>query len=139
MAIDPDRQPRVLIYGAGAVGCFLGGVLAEAGCSVTLLARGDLVRTVSENGLALERPGSTSHVWQNCVESIDQIEHTPDLIFLTVRTFSVERALDEIAYVYGPGTTLITVQNGVGTEDLVRTRLPDVPLIATSLTLSAEF
>ena len=50
---------RICIYGAGAIGAYLGGVLTEAGCEVTLIARGPHLDAMRRNGLTLERDGQT--------------------------------------------------------------------------------
>ncbi|MFX4222675.1 MAG: ketopantoate reductase family protein [Thalassobaculum sp.] len=51
---------RVCIYGAGAIGGYLGVALAEAGCEVSLVARGPHLAAIRENGLTLLMDGATS-------------------------------------------------------------------------------
>ncbi len=54
----PNGVPHVVIAGAGAMGCLFGGLLAEGGLSVTLLARrAEHVRAIRERGLLIVGEG----------------------------------------------------------------------------------
>jgi 2-dehydropantoate 2-reductase len=139
MATDPSRQPRVLVYGAGAVGCFLGGVLAETGCSVTLLGRAERAQAVRTRGLRIERPRRTASVRPRFIESANQLDVSPDVVLLTTKTYAVSEALPDLRRILAPASTLVTVQNGIGTEELIQNELPESRLVAASLTLSAKF
>jgi 2-dehydropantoate 2-reductase len=137
MAID-DAHPSVLVFGAGAVGKLLGGVLAAAGCRVTLLGRRGSGGAIAQHGLRVERPNRVVLTHPRVIDLVDDIDTRPDIILLTTRTFSVSEALPDLRKVARAAPTLVTFQNGIGTDEVLREALPNVSLVAGSLTLSAE-
>lgn len=136
---EQTDQRDVLIYGAGAVGCLLGGILAGGGCRVTLLGRPGARRPIAGHGLRVSLHDREIPVRPRYVTAISEIDTTPDLIVLAMRSFDVEAALDDLRQVVEDGTTVLTVQNGLGTEELVARELPGARIVAGSLTLSAAF
>jgi 2-dehydropantoate 2-reductase len=159
---------RILIFGAGAIGSFLGHRLARAGHDVTLVARAAYVRAVRENGLRLfenkqalaggelgsvaprkaktaapasaSGPPSTT-VYPMAVESIECLSadrRAWDLAVLTVKAYDTRSAALALAPHVQSSIPLLLVQNGVGGEDLVREALPDARLISGVITLSVS-
>ncbi|HUA57347.1 MAG TPA: 2-dehydropantoate 2-reductase N-terminal domain-containing protein, partial [Verrucomicrobiae bacterium] len=57
-----DEWPPIAVVGAGAVGCYFGGMLARAGAPVTLIGRQPLVDAVANGGLILERGGQQERI-----------------------------------------------------------------------------
>ena len=158
---------RVLVFGAGAIGSFLGHRLATAGHDVTLIGRPAFVRAVQENGLILEeqpsnpvvttsvvahREGTTraattsssEHrhaVYPASAQSIGELgtdQRGWDLVLLTVKVYDTVDAAQALGHCLTPQTPVLIVQNGVGGEELAREALPDVPLISGVLTLSVR-
>lgn len=68
---------RVLVRGAGAIGCVFGGMLRERGHDVTFVARGDHLKAMREQGLRFEGDGLTSHL-----HPIDAIAPTQHVIII---------------------------------------------------------
>jgi 2-dehydropantoate 2-reductase len=66
--------------------------------------------------------------------SVADVDARPDVVVLAVRTFDVAAAVESMPAF--PGSTFVTIQNGIGTEDLVRGLRPADPLVAASLTAS---
>ena len=60
MTVAPSGAPRILVYGAGAVGQFVGGALARAGHDVTLLARPALRAALARRPLLIEQPDAAT-------------------------------------------------------------------------------
>ncbi len=113
---------RVLIIGAGAIGCFLGARLARAGQQVVLVGRGAVVPAVqSAGGLELIEPEGARRAAPGVLatDSAAQAlaEHGPfDMALLAVKAFDTAGAVSELAAA-GLRGPLLTLQNGVGNEE----------------------
>ncbi len=113
----------MLVYGAGAVGSFLGGRLAQSGQQVTLLGRPVMKRVISEQGLRIDDPGGSSTVRLPVITRIDDLTNQPDVVLLTVKAYSVASAIPDLVRLSEAGATILTIQNGVGVEEqLIETR-----------------
>jgi 2-dehydropantoate 2-reductase len=104
---------RIAIFGAGAIGGYMGAKLALAGAAeVTLIARGPHLRAMQERGLKLiESEGETvvrPRLAQDGVEAGPQ-----DVVVLALKAHSITPALDSIKPLLGPDTAVLTAQNGV--------------------------
>jgi 2-dehydropantoate 2-reductase len=132
----PAATPRILFFGAGAVGSFLGARLAQAGSEVTLVGRSPHVETVAREGVRIRVAGkATSQPVQAARPSVAQLPGPFDYILLTVKSYDTAAALEEINPLLHPGTILGSFQNGVGNEEGIAAALPDQALLAGSLTL----
>lgn len=125
---------RIGIVGAGAVGSLLGACLAVPGHEVTLVQRH---APAGDDALWLVAPdGSRRVVAAARAAGIRELPAGLDAIVLAVKQFDVRAAVEELATF--PTTPLITVQNGIGAEEVVLERRPDCPLVAASLTAATE-
>jgi 2-dehydropantoate 2-reductase len=104
---------KVAIYGAGAIGCWLGVKLALAGCQVGVVARGATLAALQQNGLRLEEEGSavTAAAVQAC-EDPAQLG-VQDLVIVAVKAPAMAAVASHIAPLLGPDTTVLTAMNGV--------------------------
>jgi len=103
---------KVCIYGAGAIGAYLGVALVDGGCDVSMVARGPHLQAMRQNGLTLESAGATRTVPIRCTD--DPAELGPqDYVILTLKAHSVPSAIDAIATLLGPETAIVTAQNGI--------------------------
>lgn len=122
---------RYVFIGAGAVGSAVGGLLAQQGSDVLLVARGDHGRTVTEKGLTLRCPDTTVTLPVPVVNGPDQARLTvDDVLVLTTKTHQVEAAINEWADVpvHGHDGTvagraadllpIFTALNGVAAEEI---------------------
>jgi 2-dehydropantoate 2-reductase len=138
-ATSGDRPARVLVVGPGAVGSFLGGTLAAAGHDVTLLGR-HTVSGAHATSLLLAEPDGTRTVPVRRVARAADIDRpvldVRDLVILAVRQMDIEAALEAAAR--WPDVPLMTVQNGVGAEELARSARGAAPVLAGSLTAAVE-
>jgi 2-dehydropantoate 2-reductase len=98
---------NVLIYGAGAIGSFVGYLLsepAEEGAAienVALLGRRSHVQKIINVGLRIDYPGGQSSLMPfkycfSCLEELRDSNFFPDVVILCVKSYSLERVLDEI-------------------------------------------
>ena len=103
---------KVGIYGAGAIGAYLGAALVDAGCEVTFIARGPHLDAMQKNGLTLQIDGRTRNVRVRCTADPASIG-PQDFVILTLKAHSVAGVVDKIAMLLGPKTPIVTAQNGI--------------------------
>ncbi len=116
---------RVLVYGAGAVGSYLGGMLATRN-DVTLVGRREHAMAIMGEGLRIT--GLTDlTVRPKAFEQIPEYERY-DLVLLTVKSFDLEASLQDLGPLFGDGTVLMVIQNGMRVLDLP-TRIGGSPLV----------
>ena len=128
--------PRFLLFGAGAVGSLLGARLAQTGSEVTLVGRQPHVEAVARQGVRLDVAGKVST--QSVLAARPSVAEAPgpfDYIFLTVKSYDTQDALEQLQPILHPGTILGSFQNGVGNEEAIAAALPDQGLLAGSLTI----
>ena len=103
---------KVCIYGAGAIGAYLGVALIDAGCKVSMVARGPHLEAMRKNGLTLESEGTTRTVELRCTADPAELGEQ-DYVILTLKAHSVAPAVDAIGKLLGPDTAIVTAQNGI--------------------------
>jgi 2-dehydropantoate 2-reductase len=103
---------KICVFGAGAIGGFMGAKLALAGQDVTLIARGPHLAAMRERGLKLISEGQTQVVRPRCTG--DAREAGPqDYVILSVKAHALPGIADSVQPLLGPHTTLIPAVNGV--------------------------
>ncbi|GAA0283037.1 2-dehydropantoate 2-reductase [Alteraurantiacibacter aestuarii] len=107
---------KVGILGSGAMGCLFGAAFHRAGCDVTLI---DVSRphidAINANGLELDTRAGVEHL--PIPACLPQDATGPfDLMVVFTKTFHTDRALQGIAHAIGPGTHLLSLQNGLGND-----------------------
>jgi len=103
---------KVCVYGAGAIGAYLGAALVDAGCDVLLIARGPHLQAMQANGLTIEQDGERRHLKIACTDD-PAVAGPQDYVILTVKAHSVAPALDPIGMLLGTETAIVTAQNGI--------------------------
>jgi 2-dehydropantoate 2-reductase len=103
---------KVCIYGAGAIGAYLGAALVDAGWAVTFVARGPHLEAIKRNGLTLEVGGTTRNLRIPATDDAASIG-AQDYVILTLKAHSVAPAAPQIARLLGPKTAVVTAQNGI--------------------------
>jgi 2-dehydropantoate 2-reductase len=132
-ASNATTLPRVLVVGSGAVGSFLGGMLAHAGHEVELLDR-RVLGGADASRLRIEGPdGMLAVPVRRITEPADAAE--PGLLLLAVKVFHLAGALETASR--WPGVPVLTVQNGVGAEEAARAARRSA-VLAGSLTTAVE-
>ncbi len=110
---------KIVMFGAGGVGGYFGGRLAQAGCDVSFVARGAHLTAIQRDGLRLVSPKGDAHV-TSVRASADPADLGPaDVVFLTVKMYDVEAAAASLGPLLGPDTMVVTLQNGVEATDMV--------------------
>jgi 2-dehydropantoate 2-reductase len=104
--------PKVAIFGAGAIGGFLGVKLAAAGAETRFIARGPHLAAMRANGVTLITEGERVTIHPLCTD--DPAEAGPqDYVVITLKAHSLLAAAPQIARLMGPETTLVTAINGI--------------------------
>ena len=103
---------RILVLGAGAVGGYFGGRLAEAGRDVTFLVRAPRAASLAENGLKVDSAHGDFQVPVK-VATADRVGGPYDLVILTAKHYDLDTAIDTIRPGVGPGTAVLPLLNGL--------------------------
>src|SRR5437868_271727 len=119
---------RILIVGAGAVGGYFGGRLAEAGRDVTFLARPSRARQLGRDGLRIISPHGDAVLTPKLVNA-EEIDTPYDLVFLSVKAYALEAAMNDFAAAIGPETMILPVLNGMRHVDLLTKRFGEHTVI----------
>jgi 2-dehydropantoate 2-reductase len=130
-----------LIFGAGAVGSFLGARLVLSGQQTTFLARPDTASSWKAKGLTLVGEHHEKTLLNpNVIDDLSQnlIESAPDIILLTVKTYDVEVAAEQIRISFPAPIPIVCFTNGVGCEALLSALLEDFPIIPATLTTAVQ-
>jgi len=110
---------RTVVLGAGSLGSVIGGCLARGGAAVTLVSRrSEYVRAVTAEGLKLVEDDGTSVVWPRATVNVGEVG-VVDLVIVVVKAFDTATALSSIMPLLGTNTTVLSLQNGLGSEDLI--------------------
>lgn len=112
---------RALVVGAGATGGYFGGRLAEAGRDVTFLVRPGRAAQLNSRGLMIRSPYGDVRLTPKLVGARELTE-TYDLVLLTVKAYTLEQAVEDIAPAVGPGTVILPVLNGLRHAELLEER-----------------
>ena len=103
---------KIAVYGAGAIGSYLGVRLHQAGAEVSLIARGEQLRAMKENGVTLKADDGTVTV-KPFVTGDASEAGAQDFVFIAIKGHDLPRAANDIARLMGPKTALITAMNGI--------------------------
>ena len=113
------------MMGAGGVGGFFGGRLANAGFDVTFVARGSHLDAMRRDGLILENePQGNIHVPRVKVAATPAEAGPADIVILSVKLWDTADAARAIAPMVGPSTGILSLQNGVVKDDILREFFP---------------
>ena len=103
---------KICVYGAGAIGGYLGGELSLAGGEVTLIARGPHLEAMQRGGVRLRVDGVERVAHPRC--SSDPSEIGPqDYVIVTLKAPSVPEVVDAMQPLLGPSTAVVWAVNGV--------------------------
>jgi 2-dehydropantoate 2-reductase len=128
---------RILIVGAGAVGGYFGGRLAEAGRDVTFLVRPSRAKQLGKDGLRIISPHGDAVLTPKLI-SVEEIDTPYDLVFLSVKAYALEAAMNDFAAAVGPETTIFPVLNGMRHIDLLTKRFGEHAVIGGVCQVASE-
>jgi len=104
---------RIAIFGAGAVGAYVGGRLAQAGVPVAFLARGDHLHALASHGLRVDSPQGDFVVQPWLVTDDPTTVGIMDVVVVGVKTWQLPEVARALPALVGPDTCVVPLQNGV--------------------------
>jgi len=121
----------LIVMGSGSVGSLFGGLIASENYDVLLIGRKAHVDQINQSGLTIK--GLISRVVKvNAVETTTQAEvilatskKSVDFVLFTTKAHQTEAAAHQIRSLVKPETVLISIQNGIGTEDILKEIYPE--------------
>ncbi|SOE18637.1 ketopantoate reductase [Hoeflea halophila] len=126
-----QAEPNIGIMGAGAIGLYVGGMLAHGGAKVVFAARGRTLASI-KRGLSLSRyDGFKATLKPEQYESggADSLGGCDVVLFCT-KSGDTEAAALELSRSLKPGATIISLQNGVGNVELLKRLLANHEVVA---------
>ena len=129
---------RIAIYGAGAVGGYFGGRLAQAGEEVIFIARGQTLQTLQRQGLRVESIAGDFMV-QPVQATDDPTTVGPvDLMIVAVKAWQVPAVAEAMRPLVGPDTLVLPLQNGIEAPGQLAAVLGEAHVIGGSCVIAAE-
>ncbi|MDC7787217.1 2-dehydropantoate 2-reductase [Rhodoplanes sp. TEM] len=127
---------RIAVMGSGGLGGFFGGRLAKGGADVVFMARGAHLAALKATGLTIESPEDPFTL--PAVQATDDPATIGpvDLVLFTVKLWDTEAAARAIAPIVGPRTAVVSLQNGVQKDDMLRPILGDNALMGAIAQIS---
>jgi 2-dehydropantoate 2-reductase len=104
---------RVLIFGAGAIGGYMGVKLAQAGARVTFFARGAHLEAMKRDGVKLISEGTETIIKDANFAGDAREAGEQDFVIVSLKAHGLVAAVDQVASLLGPKTALVTAMNGV--------------------------
>lgn len=127
----------ILVIGSGSVGSLYGGLLAANSNEVVLLGRSFHIDVVRNNGLAIQGlfdfhvepkyAGNFDYLYPILEEQCEDIEY----ILVTTKAHQTRAAAEEITPIVPKSAVLISIQNGLGTEDILKDLYPENIVLRT--------
>jgi 2-dehydropantoate 2-reductase len=126
-----EDRPKIGIMGAGAIGLYVGGMLAEAGARVVFAARGRTLEAISR-GLSLSRYDGFKAALKPERYEIGAVDSlgTCDVVLFCTKSADTETAAIDLERVLKADATVISLQNGVGNVEMLKRLLPRHQVIA---------
>src|SRR5580698_4311505 len=104
--------PQIAVVGAGAVGCYFGGMLARAGAPVTLIGRAQRVEAINRDGLFIDSIHFKERISVSASTELDAARDA-ELVLFSVKTVDTEDTAKLLAPYLSPETNVVSLQNGV--------------------------
>jgi 2-dehydropantoate 2-reductase len=110
---------RIAVFGAGGIGGVIAAHLTKAGHDVALLARGENLRVIQENGLTVEKRSDKFTITPARVTDNPADVGAVDVVLMCVKGWQLREAAKSAHPLCGPDTMVVTFQNGVEAADIV--------------------
>ncbi len=130
---------KIAVMGSGGVGGFYGGHLAYAGYDVSFIARGSHLVAMREHGLTIESaPHEPIHVPRVTVTDNPATIGVADFVLIAVKLWDTDAAIRAVAPLVGPKTAVVSVQNGVIKDDILRRAFGEATVIGSVVYVAAQ-
>jgi len=129
---------RIAVMGTGGVGGYFGARLALGGCDVSFIARGRHLDAIRGHGLKVESPLGDMHLATPRATD-DPADIGPvDLVLFGVKLWDTETAAKAVAPLIGPETAVVSLQNGVRKDDILRNVLGERAVMGGACYIAAQ-
>lgn len=115
-------HPRVVVFGAGAIGCWVGGTLAAAGVPVTLVGRPRVMAELERGVRVIELDG-TERTAQLALATEPSAARDADVVLVTVKSAATAEAASLLGGVVPDGCAIVSLQNGIRNAEILRASL----------------
>lgn len=130
---------QITILGAGAMGSFFGGLLAESGCSVTLLDINEAhLKAIAQNGLTLDTDQGKRQVQGIKVSTPKDAVEIPELLIVFTKSLHTSTAMASIKQIIGKDAQVLTLQNGLGNLEILSKFVTPENILIGSTTWPAD-
>ncbi len=122
---------RIAIVGAGALGSLFGGLLARSGHEVWLYNCSFIrhIEAIRASGLTLEMDEGEQKISLPAVRDVEEIPGSMELVGIFVKAYDTERALLDARPLMGEQSWVLSLQNGLGLEDIIRKHVPEEQIL----------
>lgn len=128
---------KIAIMGTGGVGGYYGGLLAQQGHDVTFIARGDHLKAIQTQGLQVKSIFGDFQIHPaQATDEPDQIGPV-DLVLFVTKSYHTDQAAQAIKPIVGPGTTVLSLQNGVDAVERIGAVVGQEHMLAGATWLSS--
>lgn len=103
---------KFLIVGAGAIGAYVGALLARAGADITLFARGPHLRAMQAHGVQVKNASGDFESHPKVASSLEEVGPV-DVVILGVKAHGLTQLAPQLHLVLTPDTTVVSTQNGL--------------------------
>ncbi len=117
--MQANQWPSVAVVGAGAVGCYFGGMLARSGVPVTLIGRAPQIEAIARDGLQIDGVRVSERIPIASATSIEEGVRDAAVILFCVKTVSTETAARELRPFLAQHAAILSFQNGVDNVDRI--------------------
>lgn len=131
---------KYLVIGAGGTGGSIAGYLAKAGKDVTLIARGEHLKAILNDGLEIRRMEDTLHIPLIAMTEAEYVgrKQKADVIFVAVKGYSLEETYSLIRKAAHEKTVVIPILNIYGTGEKMAQVFPDLEVLNGCIYIAAE-
>jgi 2-dehydropantoate 2-reductase len=136
--VQEEQWPRIVVMGAGAVGCYFGGMLARAGAPVTMIGRQQHVEAMNRNGLFLDSIQFQEQIPISATTHVEAVRDS-EIVLVCVKTLDTEEAAKSLEPYLGTSAVVVSLQNGVDNVERIRAAtkvdaIPAVVYVAAAMT-----
>ncbi len=121
---------KVVVVGAGAMGSIYGAAFQDAGSDTTFVeVNPATVEALNRDGLEITRQDGTVQHYRIPATAEPASLGLVDLVLFQVKGYATASAAELVRPIVGPGTIVLTLQNGMGNEEVLRAAFPNNPVL----------
>ena len=133
-----NKDLKVAVLGAGAMGCLFGGLLSEKGLNVILIdVWKEHVDVINKDGLKMDGHGGDRIIKVKATldpSSLDKV----DAVIVMCKATALEPALNSVKNIIGDKTVFMSFQNGIGHEAIIQSIVGDEKVIGGTTTQASN-